>query len=132
MAVADMREWISLLEKHDQLVRINTKVDWNEEIGALTRIVGSQAGPALLFENIKDYEQGRCSRVFTKGLASRERVSMALGLPENSTDREITTALKDKFATRGPPLVLEHGPVKENTLRGEDINLYDLPVMAIH
>ncbi len=128
MAIADLREWISLLEKHNELLRIKTKVDWNEEIGALTRIAGAKENPGLLFENIKDYEQGRCTKVITNSLASRKRMSLAIGLPDNSTDKEITFALKNKFSRRIAPTVVNNGPVKENILRGEDINLYDFPV----
>ncbi|MDT3699983.1 MAG: UbiD family decarboxylase [Thermincola sp.] len=128
MAFSDLREWIAAIEKREQLVTIRNQVDWNEEIGALTRLTGEKAGPALLFENIKDYEKGRCTRVFTNGLASPGRVALALGLPENSTDREITVGMKDKFRLRIPPTVVESGPVKENIVKGEEVNLYDFPV----
>ncbi len=39
--VKDYREWLDLLESNGQLRRIKAEVDWNEEIGAITRMVMS-------------------------------------------------------------------------------------------
>ena len=82
MAVKDLREWIALLEEKGELKRIRAEVDWDEEIGAITREISSQHGPALLFERIKDHEQTLCRRLFTNGTGTRERVCRLLGLPE--------------------------------------------------
>ncbi len=129
MAFADLRDWIAFLEKKKELVRVKCKVDWNQEIGAITRIVGSKAGtPALLFENIKDYENGRFSKILTNGMASRDRVGMALGLQQGFSDRDLTMFLKERFAQRIDPIVVENGSVKENILTGNDIDLNHIPV----
>jgi 4-hydroxy-3-polyprenylbenzoate decarboxylase len=63
------------------LKRIGAEVDWNEEIGAITREVSSQFGPALLFESIKDHKSSFCRRVFTNGTGTRERVCRFIGVP---------------------------------------------------
>ena len=42
---AQVRFWQALSD--------SAEVDWDEEIGAITREISSQTGPALLFENIK-------------------------------------------------------------------------------
>ena len=57
VAFNDLREWIDDLEERNDLTRVRAEVDWDEEIGAITREVSSQFGPALLFENIKDHQQ---------------------------------------------------------------------------
>ena len=49
-----LREWISLLESEGELKRITTEVDWDVEIGSITRRALTEGKPALLFENIKD------------------------------------------------------------------------------
>ena len=41
MAVRDLREWIDDLEERNDLKRIKAEVDWNEEIGAITREISS-------------------------------------------------------------------------------------------
>ena len=48
----DLRSWLGTLEAADQLRRVTASVDWDEEIGAITRANLSLGGPALLFENI--------------------------------------------------------------------------------
>src|SRR5204862_178190 len=68
MAFMDLREWIAVLEKDGELRRIRAAVDWDREIGAVSRRVLEKKGPALLFERIKGYETGRSTRLFTGGL----------------------------------------------------------------
>ena len=77
----DLREWIDDWERND-LKRITAEVDWDEEIGAITREISSQFGPALLFENIKGHRQTLCRRLFTNGTGTRERVCRLLGVSE--------------------------------------------------
>ena len=126
--IEDLRDWISYLTEKDQLVRITAEVDWNEEIGAITRKVSRQEGPALLFENIKDYQHTSCSRLFTNGLGSRSRVALALGLPLESDYKTITFTLKDRYKGRVEPEKVSWGPVKENILRENDVDLFQFPV----
>lgn len=125
-----LRDWIDYLESKNQVKRIAAQVDWNEEIGAITRKVSGQAGPALLYENIKGYPKGKslCSRLFTNGMGSRERVAMALGLSPDSDDRTITYALKERYRNKIEPKKVKSGPVKENIITGKDIDLFQLPV----
>ena len=59
--------------------RIKAEVDWDREIGAVTRRMLEKKGPALLFENIKGYTDGRCNKLFVSGLGARSRLALALG-----------------------------------------------------
>ena len=53
MAYQSMRDWMARLEAEGLLKRITTEVDWNLELGAITRRVADQErGPAALFERI--------------------------------------------------------------------------------
>jgi 4-hydroxy-3-polyprenylbenzoate decarboxylase len=67
----DLREWIDDLEERNDIKRITAEVHWDEEIGAITREISSQFGPALLFENIKGHRQTLCRRLFTNGTGTR-------------------------------------------------------------
>ena len=62
MGFMDMRQWIGLLEKENELARVRAEVDWDREIGAIARRVLEKKGPAILFERIKGYRDGRCTR----------------------------------------------------------------------
>ena len=128
MAFKDLREWISLLEEKGDLKRIGVEVDWDEEIGAITREISSQTGPALLFENIKGFRDTVCHRLFTNGTGSRERICHLLGLPANTPYRDLVGWLKERFSSPVQPIQVKDGPVKENILKGDAIDLYQLPV----
>jgi len=56
MAINDIREFIDNLEKAGELKRVKTEVDTNLEIAEILRRVSYTNGPAILFENVKDYE----------------------------------------------------------------------------
>src|SRR5262249_20261330 len=49
----DLREWIALLERNGELVRIAAEVDPDLEITEINDRVVKSGGPALLFENVK-------------------------------------------------------------------------------
>jgi len=128
MALKDLREWIDLLDRKRELQRIEVEVDWDEEIGAITREISSRYGPALLFDCIKDYRNTPCRRLFTNATGTRERVCRLLGLPEETDYREMTGILKERFSRPIEPIRVKSGPVKENILKGEEIDLYRFPV----
>ena len=73
MSFGDLRGWIDHLRKEGELHEINAEVNWDCELGTITRkAFGAGDGPALLFNNIKDYNQkgARCSQLFTGGLSN--------------------------------------------------------------
>ena len=128
MANKDMRDWMAKIDEVGELKRITTEVDWNLELGAIARRVSSQEGPALLFENIKDYKNTPCRQVFINGLASRKRMAMSLGLPRDTGYRGIVEFVKDRLGQRIDPVTVDSGPVKQNIIKGDKVNLYDLPI----
>jgi 4-hydroxy-3-polyprenylbenzoate decarboxylase len=128
MALKDLRDCIARLEEKGELKRINVEVNWNEEIGAITREISSRSGPALLFERIKDHETTLCRRLFTNGTGTRARVCRLLSLPEETSYREIVLRLKELFRKPVEPRRVATGPVKENISKGEKVDLYQLPV----
>jgi len=124
----DLRGWMKLLEEHGEFKRISAEVDWNEELGAITRMNTQTGGPAILFENIEGYRNTFCTKLFTNGLGSRRRVALALGLPLDADDRMITGTMKEKYKERLETIKLDSGPVKENIIAGKDVDLFGLPV----
>src|SRR3989304_5708795 len=124
-----LREWISLLESEGELKRITAEVDWNMEIGSITRRALTEGKPALLFENIKDYKSGRCTKLFTGGVGSKGRLALALGLPkEASSFQTIVRTIKQRFRQPIAPKEVSKGAVKENIIKGNRVDLYEFPV----
>ena len=56
VAVEDIHELIGLLEKEGELKKVKTQVDTNLEIAEILRRTMYNNGPAILFENIKDFD----------------------------------------------------------------------------
>lgn len=70
----DLRSWLAVLESHGELRRIRAEVDWNQEIGAITRVNLALQGPGLLFENIRGYSDTPCTKFLTGSLGNRRHV----------------------------------------------------------
>jgi 4-hydroxy-3-polyprenylbenzoate decarboxylase len=128
MIYQGLRDWITEIEKADLLKRISAKVDWDLEVSAISRRVTDQEGPALLFENIKDYENSICKKILVNGLGSRKQMALALNLPLESSYRDIVRHIKDRLELRVDPVKLTTGPVKENIIKGDEVDLYQFPV----
>jgi 4-hydroxy-3-polyprenylbenzoate decarboxylase len=127
-----MRQWMAQLEQHGELRRIKAEVDWDREIGAVTRRVLEKKGPAVLFENIKGYGNGRCTKLFASGLGARSRLALALGFPHDATNRDLVQYVMKKNRETIAPVLVDSGPVKEVIVRGKDIDQTEFPVPKWH
>lgn len=127
----DLRGWIDALRAAGELEEITGEVDWDVELGAIVRMMqGSGDGPAFLFSNIKDYNSpdALCSQIFTGGQASYSRLAMMFGLPQDTPVRELVSICRTIFQQRVPPRIVKDGPVKQNILLGDDIDVLKFPV----
>ena len=53
MKMNDLRDFLDMLEEFGEVQRVKAQVDWNLEMGAITRRCYDLGAPAALFENIK-------------------------------------------------------------------------------
>jgi 4-hydroxy-3-polyprenylbenzoate decarboxylase len=130
VAFGDLRGWMAALEAAGELRRIDAQVDWNIELGTIARLAqGAGTGPALVFNNIKDYNkpESRCRRIFSNALNNYHRIAMMLGLPPETHPRELVKLGRSIMTGSLPPRVVKTGPVKENIVTGKDVDLYQLP-----
>ena len=56
MPIEDIHQYIEKLENAGELKRVKTQVDTNLEIAEILRRTMYANGPALLFENVKNYD----------------------------------------------------------------------------
>ena len=127
MAINDLREWISVLEKEGELARVKTEVDWDLEIGGVLRETMDRKGPALLFENIKDYKDTICTKLFCGSLATLTRIALMLGLAKDTPYKELIQIWRERVKKPVKPVVVATGPCKENILKGDDVDLFQFP-----
>jgi 4-hydroxy-3-polyprenylbenzoate decarboxylase len=139
---ADLREWIRLLEREGELVRVSAEVDPDLEITEIVDRIVKAGGPALLFERPK----GSSHPLLINQFGTERRMALAFGverlddLAERVADvleLQPPTGLVDKLrglqklksiAGSGPRSV-RSGPCQEVVLTGDDVDLGLLPVM---
>ncbi len=88
MPIEDIQQFIEELENEGELKRISSQVDTNLEIAEILRRTMYSNGPAILFENIKDYEMPVLGNAF----GSMKRLEMGL---ETSDFTEIGQRIVD-------------------------------------
>lgn len=120
----DLRGFIDVCAKEGQLRRVTAEVDWDLEISHISKLVEEKSGPALLFENVKDYT----SPVFTGAFATTERLGLILG---KGTDLSMIQLTKEwmNLAVRDliPASEQKDGPIFENIVDGEMVDVYAFP-----
>jgi UbiD family decarboxylase len=127
MAYGDMREWIDTLEKEGELAKIKTEVDWELEIGGIAREAVDREGPALLFENIKDYKSTICTKLFTCSLSTFSKIALMLGLPRDTPYKDLIQVWRERVKKPVKPVIADRGPCKENILKGDEVDLFQFP-----
>lgn len=132
MKFLDQREWIARLEEAGEVARVKAPVDWKGEIAAICRTVLNGQGPALLFEHVVGHERTWCTKLFTGSLGTPGRVALAFGRPRETSRRELADLFRRALRSGIPPTVVPTGPVKENVLRGDQIDLFQIPVPLWH
>jgi UbiD family decarboxylase len=132
VADRDLRKWIAQLEAEGDFKRVTAQVDWDDEISQIMRRVYVQDGPAIMFENVKGHENTFCTKLFTNGLGSQRRVNSMLGLPRDTTPLETIKTIRSRMKKPVEPVRVKTGPVKENIITGDDVDLFEIPVPKWH
>lgn len=138
----NLREFIALLESHDELKRIKTEVDRNLEITEITDRCVKSNGPALMFENVTGFSEPVVTNLF----GTHHRMAMALGIDDiNELGEKVEsilglvknppTAMMDKLKAlkevsvfaRTQPNIVKNAPCQEIVLQGDNANLEIFP-----
>jgi 4-hydroxy-3-polyprenylbenzoate decarboxylase len=139
--IGDLREWIALLEREGELVRVAAEVDPDLEITEIVDRTVKAGGPALLFEHPK----GAQHPLLINQFGTERRMCLAFGV--QSLD-EIAHKLSDVLEMQPPqgllekvrglqklksiadsrPRTVKRGPVHDIVLQGEDVDLSVLPI----
>lgn len=129
MPVIDIRQFIEALEKSGDIVRIKQEVDWELEAGAIARRSMMLQGPAVLFENIKDYSRGY--RLLGAPQASYRRIAVAMGMKPDSSPGLLMQEYEKRMERPIKPILVKDGPCKDKVYLKEKVDLFRLPVPFI-
>src|ERR671936_2337218 len=140
---ADLRDWIALLEREGELVRVAAEVDPHLEITEVTDRVVKAGGPALLFER----PTGSSHPLLINQFGTERRMCLALGVErlddvaaklENVLELQPPQGLVDKVRglkklksiADSLPKTVRSGACQEIVLTGDEVDLGRLPIQT--
>jgi 4-hydroxy-3-polyprenylbenzoate decarboxylase len=143
VAARDLRDWLALLEREGELVRVSAEVDAHLEVTEIVDRVVKAGGPALLFERVKGSrlpllvnqfgtERRMCLAFRVERLddvAARLGEILELQPPEGLAAK--VRGLKTlKSIADSRPKTVRRGACQEVVLRGDEVDLGLLPVQT--
>ena len=143
MPTDDLREWIALLEREGELVRVDAEVDPHLEVTEIVARTVRADGPALLFEHPKGSEHALLVNQFGSG----RRMCLALGVerlddaaakladvlemqPPQSLGEKLRGLKQLKSIADSPPRLVRKGASQEVVLRDDEVDLGRLPIQT--
>jgi 4-hydroxy-3-polyprenylbenzoate decarboxylase len=139
----NLRDWIALLEREGELVRVDAEVDPNLEITEIVDRTVKSGGPALLFERPRGSEHPLVINQF----GTERRMCLAFGVerldevgqkladvlemqpPEGLTEK-VKGLMKLKSIADSRPKSVRSGPCQEVVLTGDEVDLDLLPIQT--
>src|SRR6201984_1771149 len=140
MALRDLRDWIALLEREGELVRVAAEVDPDLEITEIVDRTVKEGGPALLFEHPK----GSQHPLLINQFGTERRMCLAFGVerlddvakrvsdvlemqPPQGLIEKVRGLQKLKSIAGSRPKTVRSGACQEIVLEGDDASLDLLP-----
>jgi UbiD family decarboxylase len=131
----DLRSWLEEVERLGSL-KLVQGADPNLEIGIITELNCRRKGPALLFDNIRGYPPGR--RILTGTILDASRLGLAMGHRGIASSEDLVARLEGKMseheaaASKFAPREVPSGPIFQNQVFGDDIDLLQFPAPKWH
>ncbi|MCC9186264.1 UbiD family decarboxylase [Mycolicibacterium mageritense] len=119
MPFDDFRSFLAALRNQGQLIDVDRPVALELEVAKAMRKSAATGGPAIVFN-----DNGTPFPLVGGIYNSRAKALLAYGCTEDNAFDDIVKRLK----TRIPPVSVDDGPVHENVILGDDIDLSMLPV----
>src|SRR6266849_2974929 len=132
IAYDDLREWLALAELLGE-VRNVKGASWQEDIGlAAEAILREENGPCVVFDEVPGSPKG--FRVLLNMFAGVRR-NMTLGFPDHLTKWELSDAFREAYLKEQKPIpheIVEDGPIFENIITGDAIDVTKFPSPVWH
>jgi UbiD family decarboxylase len=128
----DLREWLAAAEELGE-VRTVEGASWQEDMGlAAEAVLRSDIGPCVLFDQVPGCPNG--FRLLMNVFAGKRR-NMTMGFPGDMTKWELSNAYRKAFLEHQriiPHEMVADGPILENVMRGDDVDLFKFPAPIWH
>lgn len=119
MPYKDFREFLDALKKNGELIEVDRAVELNLEVGKALRKSASISGPAVIFN-----KNGTKFPLVGGVYNTRSKALIAFQCDEDNIFKNILAGLSKPL----DPKILEGGPVHENVITEDKIDLSALPV----
>src|SRR5204863_5040735 len=129
----DLRDWLKKVDEIGELQSV-TGANTEEDIGMATELLGrTRPSKATIFDEIVGYKKGW--RVLSNGLGSFRRIAITLGLPVDASPHELVRLWQERVRKGIPSIpaeVVKDGPVFENVMRGDAVDVLKFPTPKWH
>lgn len=134
-SIFDLRPWLEKAKAMEQLQEVEG-ADLNLEVGAITELNAKRGGPALLFDKFKGHQEG--FRVLTGSMLNAATLGLTMGFEGQLDNLAVVDKVADTLraietkSADYPMEFVSDGPVMENKVTGEDIDLTIFPIPIWH
>jgi 2,5-furandicarboxylate decarboxylase 1 len=120
--IRSLRDYIEILEKNNQLIRVQKTVSLNHELANIAATIQRQGRGASIFTSLA----GNSWPVFAGAVGSPELAALALDCRLEEVTANMEHALDPANAV--PPIEVDKAGWKANQVLGENINLNEIPI----
>lgn len=128
----DLRGWLLKLAQENELKTVTVPVGCDGEIQEIGRQMSKRKGPAVLFENIVGHQSTWCRKLFVGSLNTVSKLALSLGLSRDAAMGDVVSCLRQTMRAPTDPVRVESGPVQQNKILGNDIDIRHIPVPKWH
>src|SRR5262250_1555574 len=130
-----LRDWLEQVDKLGELQKVSG-AHWDKEMGAITQMLtegGRGKAPAILFDEVPGYPKGY--RTLYGQFSTIKRVALTLGLPLEYEHKADIVKAYHRVMTEMKmlkPKMVKTGPIFDNVLEGDKVDVLKLPVPIHH
>ncbi|NNN19804.1 MAG: UbiD family decarboxylase [Acidimicrobiaceae bacterium] len=131
-AAGGLREWLQVVEGMGQLRHVSG-ANIDPEIGEVADLLQHAAqSPVAIFDNIPGHNPN--FRVLVNSFGHTDRVALTLGLPLGLGKVALSDAWRKKIhgLKNTPPRFVKDGPIMENVVRGDAVDMTIFPTPKWH
>ena len=129
--INDMRDFLDLLERRGDLVRVRQQIHEGHEIfSILWRLTETGGGPAVVFENVAGGNIPVVGNLF----GTLDRFALACGFEPGQTIDAYRDLFLEKLNPEGwhQPLEVNSAPCQDVVLTGNEVDLNKIPILQWH
>ena len=138
MKMDDLRDFLDMLEEFEEVQRIKVQVDWNLEMGAITRRCYDLARRRRCSRISRDIRRDserwahRWAQARNEGIRYLPALHWPSAYDQVRRQKKSCRPICERRENLIKPIVVSTGPCKENIMKGADVDVLKFPIPLIH